>query len=45
MAGQHTNAAILRSALKANGIEPRFDRWLDTQKLGAAVRDALKGGK
>jgi len=32
----------LREALKANGIDPRFDMWRDSQGLGMAVREALK---
>jgi hypothetical protein len=35
----------LIAALKANGIDPDFSKWRDTQALGAAVRDALKGEK
>lgn len=31
----------LRKALRDAGIDPDFDKWRDTQKLGAAVRDAV----
>lgn len=32
----------LREALALNGIDPDFDKWRDSQGLGAAIREALR---
>lgn len=39
------NADILRQALRLAGINPNMDAWRDSQALGQAVREALKGKK
>jgi hypothetical protein len=32
----------LIEALEANDIDPDFDKWRDSQQLGAAVREAVQ---